>query len=118
MDIVIVILEYKNHLKARGYAESTIECYRKGLDQFSRYLKENNITDLRKVTREVILDYQAKVMEESIATESKAIKIRPVKRLFEYLTGTNRLLINPTEGIVETSRRNRKMGPVLTPLKR
>jgi len=114
MDVVILILEYKNHLKAQGYAENTVEIYRKGLDQFSRYLQEQHITDLRKATKEVILDYQAKVMLEPIAMESKALKLRPVKRLFEYLTETNRLLINPTEGIVETSRRNRKIGPVLT----
>jgi len=53
-------------------------------------------------------------MAESIAMESKALKIRPVKRLFEYLCQTHRLLINPTEGIVETNRRNRKIGTVLT----
>jgi len=114
MDIVVVIAEYKNHLKAQGYAENTIEIYRKGLDQFSRYLKKRTITDLRKVTKEVIQDYQEKVMGEPIAMESKALKLRPIKRLFEYLTETNKLLINPTEGIVETSRRNRKIGPALT----
>jgi integrase/recombinase XerD len=46
--------------------------------------------------------------------ESKAHKIRPVKRLFEYLTQTHRLLINPTEGIVETCRKNRKPGTVIS----
>ena len=54
------------------------------------------------------------MISEPIALESKALKIRPVKRLFEYLTDTHRLLINPTEGIVETSRRNKKRGTVLT----
>ena len=46
--------------------------------------------------------------------ETKALKLRPVKRLFEHLLATNRLLINPTEGLVETSRKNRKIPPVLT----
>jgi integrase/recombinase XerD len=46
--------------------------------------------------------------------ETKALKIRPVKRLFEHLTQTHKLLINPTEGIVETCRKHRKIGPVLT----
>ena len=109
-----MIEEFKNRLKARGYAESTIEGYRKNLDLFRRYLEDRNITDLRKVNHQVILDYQEKVMSQSIAMESKALKIRPVKRLFEYLTESHKLLINPTEGIVETCRKNRKIGTVLS----
>lgn len=114
MDITLLITEFKNQLKARGYAQSTIEGYRKNLDLFRRYLEERKITDVRKVSHQMILDYQEKVMSEPIAMESKALKIRPVKRLFEYLVETHRLLINPTEGIVETSRKNRKIGTVLS----
>jgi integrase/recombinase XerD len=53
-------------------------------------------------------------MAENNAVETNALKIRAVKRLFEYLVETHRLLVNPTEGIVETCRKNRKVGPVLT----
>jgi site-specific recombinase XerD len=101
-------------LTAQGYAASTVDGYRRNLDQFRRYLKTAGTTDLRKVSRQAILDYQAEVMAEKTAMETKALKIRPVKRLFEYLTESNQLLINPTEGIVETCRRNRKIGVVLT----
>ena len=114
VDVVIVIIEYQNQLKARGYAKNTIEGYSKNLNFFRRYLEDRRINDIRKVSHRVILDYQEKVMSESIAIESKALKIRPVKRLFEYLVETHRLLINPTEGIVETIRKNRKIGTVLT----
>jgi integrase/recombinase XerD len=114
VDVVVTIAEFKNHLAAAGYAPSTIEGYRKNLDQFKRYLFERKITDLRKVTHQVILDYQEKVMQEPVSMETKALKIRPVKRLFEHLAETHRLLINPTEGIVETSRKRRKLGTVLT----
>jgi integrase/recombinase XerD len=58
--------------------------------------------------------YQEKVQAQPIAMETKALKIRPVKRLFEYLVERNLLLINPTEGMIETCRRNRKIGTVLT----
>lgn len=114
MDILLTIAEFKNHLKARGYADATIEGYRKGLDLFRRYLQDRHLSDLRKVTHQVILDYQLSVMAQPIAMESKALKIRPVKRLFEHLTATHKLLINPTEGIIETCRKNRKIAPVLT----
>ena len=114
MDVVVTIAEYKNLLKARGYAPSTIEGYGKGLEQFAAWLKEQGLDDLRKVSKQTVIEYQAKVMTEPIAIESKALKVRPVKRLFEYLLERNLLLINPTEGIVETCRRNRKIGTVLT----
>jgi site-specific recombinase XerD len=114
MEADTVIKEYQNHLKALGYADATVEIYRKNLGQFRRYLEGQGIRDLRRVSRETVLDYRARVMEEDNAVETKALKLRPVKRLFEHLIATNRLLVNPTEGIVETCRRNRKVGIVLT----
>jgi site-specific recombinase XerD len=114
LNIQTTIIEFKQHLKAAGYAEKTIEGYRKGIDWFAAFLNEQGIEDLRKVSREVMAAYQEKVQAQPIAMESKALKIRPIKRLFEYLTERNLLLINPTEGMIETCRRNRKIGPVLT----
>ena len=114
MDILTTIAEFKQHLKAQGYAESTLESYRKNLDLFCRYLQGRDVADMRKITYPLICDYQQAVMAQPIAMESKALKLRPVKRLFEYLVKTHRLLINPTEGIVETCRKNRKIGPVLS----
>ena len=114
MDVLTTITEYKLHLKAAGYAAATMDSYRKGLDQFCRYLAGLKVTDLRTVTHRMIVDYQAFVMAQPIAMESKALKLRPVKRLFEHLVSTHKLLINPAEGIVETSRKNRKIGPVMS----
>jgi integrase/recombinase XerD len=114
LDILTTITEFKQHLKALGYADATMESYRKNLDLFCRYLKGRDVTDMRKVTHALICDYQQAVMAQTIAMESKALKLRPVKRLFEYLVKIHKLLINPTEGIVETCRKNRKIGTVLT----
>ena len=114
MDITVIIVEYKRHMKTRGYAQNTLAGYDYGLRQFAAYLQTLAITDLRRVTREIIHDYHASVMDLGLAMESKAIRIRAVKRLFEYLTESNRLLINPAEGIRETYRKNRPMGTVLT----
>ena len=115
MDVEVTIKEFKGMLKAQGYTESTVEGYGKNLDQFRRYLEALEIIDLRKVSKQTILDYQAEVMaNKKTAVETKALKIRPVKRLFEYLLDSHQLLINPTAGIVETCRKNRKIGTVLT----
>ena len=114
MQVVVTITEFVNQLKARGYAETTIVNYSRNLRYFKRYLLSQDLTDLKKVTAQVIYAYQQKIMAEPNAMETKALKIRPVKRLFEYLTASHQLLINPTEGIVEICRKNRKIGPVLS----
>jgi integrase/recombinase XerD len=114
LDILTTITEFKHLLKTRGYAKATIEGYRKRLDQFTEWLTDRNVGDIKQITRQTIADYQEHVMAGDNAMETKALKIRAVKRLFEYLEETHQLLVNPTEGIVETCRKNRKIGPVLT----
>jgi len=114
VDVGITINRFKRHLTALGYADNTIDIYQRNLDQFQRYLDSRNITDLRQVTRSVMLDYQETLSNDKTAPETKASKIRSVKRFFEYLVDENKLLINPSEGMVEVSRKNRKIGTVLT----
>jgi integrase/recombinase XerD len=114
MDVAVTITEYKERLKALSYADATIEIYRIGLDRFREYLQGRNVTDLRTVTKQIMLDYKALVMAGTQAMETKALRIRPVKRLFEHLTENNLLLINPAEGIIETCRKHKKIGPTLT----
>jgi integrase/recombinase XerD len=114
MDVKTTITEFKYRLKALGYAASTLEGYRKRLDEFTGYLTDQDIIDLKMVTHDTIREYQAHIMAQDNAMETKAIKIRAVKRLFEHLEQTHQLLVNPTEGIVETCRKNRKPGPTLT----
>lgn len=97
-----------------GYAKSTIEGYRKRLDEFAIYLTDQKMADLKMITHKVILDYQEHIMAQNNAMETKALKIRAIKRLFEHLEQTHKLLVNPTEGIVETCRKNRQPGSVLT----
>jgi integrase/recombinase XerD len=114
LDVVITIAEFKNQLKVRGYAESTVLWYSSSLDMFKRYLDDKDIRDIRKVNHQLILDYQEHLMTRPLSIETRATHIRAVKRLFEGLAESHKLLINPTEGIIETSRRNRKIGTVLT----
>ncbi len=114
MDVVVTIAEYKRLLKSLGYADKTVALYQWGLDVFIDYLKEKGITDIRKVSRQVVTDYRAHVMTGPLAAETKATKLRAVKRLFEHLIDENLLLINPSEGMAEICRRNRLPGEVLS----
>lgn len=114
MNVHDTINVFKKHLKAANYAEKTIELYTWGLTAYERWLTQNKITDLKQINRKIIQQYQETLMTKPLAKESKAIKIRAVKRLFEHLTESHKLLINPTEGIREISRINRTIGTVLT----
>ena len=114
IDVANVITGFVNRLKASGYTESTLVSYRRNLAHFKRHLLARNFNDLRSVTPQVIFEYQHTVAGLPLAEGSKAMRVRPVKRLFEHLVDTHRLLIDPTEGVVETCRRHRKIGPVLT----
>ena len=113
MEVNVIMAEFKQHLKARGYAEATIESYFANIGHFKRYLEQCRISDLKQCGQKIVLEYQVKVMAEAIALESKALKIRSLKRLFDYLVQSHQLLLNPAEGLVETCRKNKKLGPVL-----
>ncbi|MCP3891285.1 MAG: tyrosine-type recombinase/integrase, partial [Desulfobulbaceae bacterium] len=78
------------------------------------YLEKLKITDLKQVNNQTVRDYQLLVSKMDLAEETKAMRIRPVKRLFGWLLDTHRLLIDPTEKIKESNRRNRTLPPVLT----
>lgn len=114
MDTDSTIAEFKNHLKIRGYASTTIGCYNYFLKLFLDYLQKQGMTDLKQVSHQTLREYQLLGMDKYMTGETRALRIRPVKRLFEYLVESNRLLLNPTEGIIETNRKNRPMAPVLT----
>ena len=114
MDVQTTIAEYKNQMKSLSYADNTIELYSWGLEQFKSFLQEKEIADLRKVNKQTIIEYQARVMTDTHAMETKAVKLRAVKRLFEYLTDKNLLLINPAEGLAKMRSQQRKIGAVLS----
>lgn len=113
-DAIVTIEHFTRQLRSSGYAEATVCSYEKGLKAFGRYLEEKRVRSFKQVTRDLMTDYRTAVMTTPLAPESKALKLRPVKRLFEHLVASNRLLLNPCSGWVEISRRQRPVGPVLT----
>ncbi len=114
MDINTIAAGFKTHLEVAGYAASTIDCYSQYLSYFLEYLKEQGTTDMKQVNHATIRGYQLLVSNMDLAEETRAMRIRPVKRLFGWLLDTHRLLIDPTEKIQETNRKNRTLPPVLT----
>lgn len=107
-------MEFRAWLVMKNYSPSTIHNYGDYMRLFGRHLEKKGITDLRKVSHSMIVEYQERLSRQPIKKASQALRIRAVKRLFEFLMERNVILLNPCEGIVETPRGWRLPQPVLT----
>lgn len=102
------------HLRLQRYSPASVHLYADQLKPFGRWLAQQGILDLRSVTRAQLQAYQAEVRRQPLSAETQALRLRAVKRLFEYLADQAVLLINPAEGLREISRRQKLPRPVLT----
>jgi len=93
------------HLRLSDYSPATLRVYGDQLKPFAAWLAAQQLHDLRQVTRSHILTYQLHVRGESIARETQALRLRAVKRLYQHLINEGRLIVDPTEGVQEVSRR-------------
>ncbi len=103
-----------SHLRLRKYSPATLDNYGDQLKCFGEWLERQGIVDLRALARQDIRDYQAAVKQAPIGRETQALRLRAVKRLFNHLVDTAVILLDPTEGIQEVSRRETLPRPVLT----
>jgi site-specific recombinase XerD len=101
-------------LRLRNYSPKTIDNYSDQLKRWGEWLSQHLAADLRCVAREDIDLYQRYVQSEAIGGETKALRLRAVKRLFDYLTAAGQLLVHPAEHIVEIRRKDRLPPPVLS----
>ena len=101
-------------LRLKKYSPATIHNYSDQLKRFSEWLEIEAIDDLRKLTQQDIRDYQAYVKQEPLASNTRALRIRAVKRLFNHLVDEAVMLLDPTEGIQELRRQDVLPRPVLT----
>ncbi len=102
------------HLRLDGYSPATLRNYAEQLKRFGQWLRHHGITGLRTLTRARLLAYQTDVRTEPIGRETQALRIRAVKRLYAYLVTQGHLLLDPTEGIQEISRRQALPKPILS----
>jgi len=115
-----LLFGFREHLKVKSYSPMSIASYSGHLKGLFDYLREKEIADIKRVTRDNLKDYQLKITEHreesgkgyTIATIS--IKIRAIKRFFEYLEETNQILVNPAEYLKEPEKETRLPRVVLT----
>ena len=111
LDAVTLLLA---SLRLKKYSPHTIDLYADQLKRFGEWLQTQPIQDLRQLTKAHVLDYQQHVRKQPIARETQALRLRAIKRLFGHLIEHALLVLDPTEGLQEISRRHKLPRPVLT----
>jgi integrase/recombinase XerD len=101
-------------LRINAYSPKTIYNYANQLRQFRKWFDAEGFTDLRQINRAAIARFEVSVRALPVALETKGLRLRSVKRLFEHLVREGSLLINPTEGVREVSRKFKLPRPVLS----
>ena len=99
-----LLFAFKQHLQVHGRSPATVELY---TDQAGCFLKSLSVSDIRQVTKSYIEAYIASLYDhrtiegKPYSTGTLCVKVRAVKRLFEYLEAANIVFINPCEAIRE-----------------
>ena len=103
-----------SNLRLRKYSLATLDNYSDQLKRFGEWLEQQAVYDLRVLTPQDIRDYQIAVKKQPIGRETQALRLRAVKRLFNHLVDQTVILLDPTEGIQEVSRKEKLPRPILT----
>jgi site-specific recombinase XerD len=99
---------FTEHMKVKNYSPASIAVYSEHLPGLFAHLKEQGITDVKRVSRDHLQDYQLRIMKHTSArTNNKysvgtiCTKTRSMKRFFKYLEDAGTILIDPAEHIKE-----------------
>jgi integrase/recombinase XerD len=112
-----LLFAFKQHLQAHGRSPATVDLY---TDQAGCFLKSIETGDIRQITKSHIEAYIAGLYEhrtiegKPYSTGTLCVKVRAVKRLFEYLEAANIVFINPAEAIREPQKQKSLPRNVLT----
>ena len=94
------IHDFTEYLKLRKQSLQTIEAYTYHVGIFCSWCIKKKIFDLREVTEEIVKEYQKSLYIKKYSLHTHHIKLKSVKRFFEFLESTQNLLYNPCERIL------------------
>lgn len=115
-----VLERFLAHVKAKGYSPTTQAIYRVRLGEFFDFLREQGIPEVKRVGRETLKAYQLHVFQDKkpdgtpYSHSTGALRIRALKRFFEWLEATQQILYNPSDKLPEPKREYRIPRNVLT----
>jgi len=110
------LFRFKEHLAVLNRSPATIEAY---TDHTKAFLKSAG--DIKQITRRDIEDYIANLYDyktiegRPYKIGTICVKVRSIKRFFEFLEKANIIFINPAEYITEPKKEKGRIKTTLTP---
>ncbi len=111
-----LLFRFREHLKVLNRSPATVKAYAGHAKEF---LQSMDLKDVKKITTPLIESWIAGLWDyrngqgKPYSNATVSLKIRSVKRFFEFLERTNVIFIDPAEFIKEP-KKNIKIKPVLT----
>ena len=84
----------------KGLSQNTLDSYRSDLEQFSKWLKKNNLSYL-KTSKKEILSYLSFLFQKGLGSKTVARKLSSLKSFFRYLVFKS-IIPNDPSSEVET----------------
>ena len=116
-----LILKYKEHLEVLNRSSDTIAAYTYHMRVFLTSCDITNITDIKMINRKEIENYIYTLYAHKRAdnnnpycTDTICVKVRSIKRFFEFLEDANIIFLNPTASIKEPKKENHLVRDILT----
>lgn len=112
-----LLFKFKEHLSILNRSPATIEAY---MEHAGHFLKSITGNDIRQITTRMTEDYIAGLYDyrtiegRPYKTATICLKVRSIKRLFEFLEKANIIFVDPTEFITEPRQEKGRIKPTLT----
>jgi integrase/recombinase XerD len=95
--------EFMKSLKVRNYSPNSVSAYGGHLKAFLYFLERRGIKDLRKVNKALLQDFYLSMLQnvKPLAVATLALRVRSVKRFFEYLLEADQIYADPSKAFKE-----------------
>ncbi len=106
----ILIEQFENHLNTLNRSPNTVKSYVRHVKHFM-----DTITiSVKKINKQHIENYIAEFYDKQYSSNTISMKIRSIKRFFEYLEQTDQIFIDPSEQIKEPREKQTLPKDILT----
>ncbi|NLJ77801.1 MAG: site-specific tyrosine recombinase XerD [Tissierellia bacterium] len=106
--------KYFNYMKyEKGLTPNTLDAYKRDMHQFKKYLFENNIDDIKAVTKTNIITYLMHLQKSGKAISTISRNLASIRCFYQYLLANNMIDNDPTFNL-NSPKPQRKLPNILT----
>ncbi len=93
----LIMEEYLYYIKEeKGLTCNTLESYTRDMEQFIQYLDNNNISDLTKVNKTIIITYLLYLQKSGKASSTISRNLASIRCFYQYLLNKDLIKEDPT----------------------